>query len=537
MSIEFRQRTPGEYLKIASKRKWLIILPAIAIAASIAWVVYRLPDVYLSSTLIVVKPSTLPTNVVPTVSEDNLTRQLTSIAQVVTSRSSLEPLVAKYDLYLEERQRGEPMENLIDLMRKNITVEVNTSREITNGFNISYRGRDPRATQAVTADLASKYIDEQTKSTISAGSSAKQFMEQQARQVKEELDAIDRQRLDFMQKNRGNLPQEEVSLLAQMGGLREQQKALIAEVGRLQDRRSGLNSQVSIVKKQSENTRADVAENTTDPKTTLAWGGLVQRKAALESELQRLLTELRARHPDVQAKQVELDSVKKEMDATIAEWKQRIKEKEEKLAKRPDLLAADLEAQEKLVEGEIRREQDMLGANEKQISEIMGRLNNVPGASVELGALDREYQFKKANYDQLLAQQNKISLGADAASQQQGEGIQVIDPANLPSLAVAPKRWTLTGMGLALGLGLGLFLAGLFEVPKLFTIQTSDDAAHYTGLPVLIAVPDLLSPQEVVARPLRRRRLLALAVVVTVISIPALALALQATHLFERLVA
>ena len=33
MSIEFRQQTPGEYAKIAWKRKWLIILPAIAIAA------------------------------------------------------------------------------------------------------------------------------------------------------------------------------------------------------------------------------------------------------------------------------------------------------------------------------------------------------------------------------------------------------------------------------------------------------------------------------------------------------------------------
>jgi polysaccharide chain length determinant protein (PEP-CTERM system associated) len=537
MSVEFRQRTPSEYAKIASKRKWLIILPAIAIAVSVAWVVYRLPDLYLSTTLIVVKPSTLPTGVVPTVSDDNLTRQLTSIAQVVTSRSSLEPLVVKYDLYRDERQRGEPMENMIDLMRKNITVEVNTSREITNGFNIGYRGRDPRTTQAVTADLASKYINEQTKSTISAGSSAKQFMEQQAKQAKDELDAIDKQRLDFMQENHGNLPQEEVSLLGQLGGLREQQKALIAEVGRLQDRRSGLNSQLSIVKKQSENTRADVAENTTDPKTTLAWGGLVQRKAALESELQRMLTELRAKHPDVQAKQIELDSVKKEMDSMILDWKQRIKEKEDKLAKRPDLLAADLEAQTKLVDGEIKREQDMLAGNEKQISELMARLNNVPGASVRLGALDREYQFKKANYDQLLAQQNKISLSTDAVNQQQGEGIQVIDPANLPSLPVAPKRWMLTGMGLALGLGLGLLLAGVFEVPKLFTIQTSDDAAHYSGLPVLVAVPELLSPQEVNALPLRRKMLLAVGIAATIISIPALALALKATHLFEHFVA
>src|SRR5256712_13616617 len=99
MSVDFRQRSPGEYVKIAWKRKWLIILPAIAVATAIAWVAYRLPDVYESSTLIVVKPSPLPAGVEPQLSEDNLTRQLNSIAQVVHSRSSLEPLVPKYDLY------------------------------------------------------------------------------------------------------------------------------------------------------------------------------------------------------------------------------------------------------------------------------------------------------------------------------------------------------------------------------------------------------------------------------------------------------
>ena len=93
MSVEFRQRRPGEYAKIAWKRKWLIILPAIAIATAVSWVVFQLPDLYESSTLIVVKPSTLPNSVVPTITEDSLTRQINSIAQVVTSRSSLEPLI------------------------------------------------------------------------------------------------------------------------------------------------------------------------------------------------------------------------------------------------------------------------------------------------------------------------------------------------------------------------------------------------------------------------------------------------------------
>jgi protein tyrosine kinase modulator len=535
MSVEFRQRTPGEYAKIAWKRKWMIILPAIAIAVSVAWVVWQLPDLYESSTLIVVKPSTLPNSVVPTITEDSLTRQINSIAQVVTSRSSLEPLIEKYELYKAERLRGEPMEVLVDYMRANIKVEVNTSRnDITNGFNITYRGRNAKTTQAVTAELASKYIDEQTKNTINSTSSAKQFIDQQVNQTKEELDAVDKQRLDFMQQNVGNLPSEAASLVGQLSGLREQQKAYISEVGRLQDRRSALTSQLAIVKKSSDQMKDDIAENTTDPKTTLAWSQLVSRKADLESQLTRMLTELRPKHPDVLAKQAEVDSVKEAMDQMITEWKQRIKEKQDKLRDRPDLTVANLEAELGMIDGEVKREQSLLGDIDSQVNQVMDRINHVPGAEVTLGALDRDYQTKKAQYDALLMQQQKIGLGADAASQQQGEGIQVVDPANLPARPVAPKRLMLMGAGLGAGLAFGLLLVGLFEVPRLLTVQTSEDAAHYTGLPVLVAVPELLTAQEAQVIPRRRRLILAAAVAAMVLAIPALALILKLTQVFER---
>ena len=535
MSVEFRQRRPGEYAKIVWKRKWLIILPAIAIATAVSWVVWQLPDLYESSTLVVVKPSTLPNSVVPTITEDSLTRQINSIAQVVTSRSSLEPLITKYELYKTERQRGEPMEMLIDYMRMSIKVEVNTSRnDITNGFNITYRGRNAKTTQAVTAELASKYINEQTKSTINSTTSAKQFIDQQVNQTKEELDAVDRQRLDFMQQNVGNLPSEAASLVGQLSGLREQQKAYISEVGRYQDRRSALSSQLALVKKTSEQMKEDIAENTTDPKTTLAWAQLVSQKADLESQLTRLLTELRPKHPDVLAKQAEVDSVKQAMDQMIAEWKQRIKEKEDKLRDRPDLTVGNLESELGLVDGEIKRGQSVLSDLDKQIGQVMERINNVPGAEVTLGALDRDYQTKKAQYDALLIQAQKIGLGADAATQQQGEGIQVVDPANLPARPVAPKRLLLMSAGLGLGIVVGLLLAGLFEVPRLLTIQTSEDAAYYTSLPVLMTVPELLTPQEARSIPRRRKLLLATAVAAMFLAIPALALILKLTQVFER---
>jgi hypothetical protein len=148
--------------------------------------------------------------------------------------------------------------------------------------------------------------------------------------------------------------------------------------------------------------------------------------------------------------------------------------------------------------------------------------------------LDRDYQTKKAQYDALLMQAQKIGLSADATSQQQGEGIQVVDPANLPARPVAPKRLVLMGAGLAVGLAFGLLLAGLFEVPRLLTIQTSEDAAHYTSLPVLMSVPELMTPEEARSVPRRRKLLLATAVAAMFLAIPALALILKLTQVFER---
>src|SRR5438552_15143222 len=283
MSVEFRPRKLGEYVNIARKRKWLVLLPTIAIGLAIAYVVFRLPDIYEPVTLIVVKPSTLPTAVVPTITEETLTRELTSISQVITSRSSLQPLMEKYDLYKEERLRDEPMELLIDGMRKQIKVEVNTSRnDITNGFNITYRGRDPKTTQAVAAELASKYVDEQTTGTVNAGTSAKQFIEEQVRQAKEELDTIDTQRLTYLQQNMNNLPSQSQALVGRLTGLHEEQKALIAEQGRSRDLGAAYRSQLADITKSYDQEIAISAENTTDPKTTQAWAELVRRRSELE---------------------------------------------------------------------------------------------------------------------------------------------------------------------------------------------------------------------------------------------------------------
>ena len=536
MSVDFRQRKLSEYLKILRRRKWMLILPIIAITTAVAYVVYRLPDVYESETLIVVRPSNLPTSVVTGVSEDTMTRQLTAINQVVASRSSLEPLVNKYDLYRVERGRGEAMEGVINTMRDNIRVAVNTSRnDITNGFNIAYRYRDPRIAQAITAELASKYINVQTAEDVNRNTAAKKFIDDQVAQAKDALEAIDKQRGDFMSGKVGQLPSEAPSLLNQLAGLREEQKALMTEVGRLQDRRAASVNQLAVFQQQKESDIVDVAENLTDPKTTPAWSLLVSRKAQLDGELTRLKQEYKEKHPDVIAKQEEVKQVQDQMDLMIADWKDKIKTKETRLKGKPSTQLNAVQNEIKLIDGEIKRQQGLLAQNETNIASLVTRINNVPGVEVQLSAIDRDYQTKKAALDQLLLQQQKITLNKEAATQQQGEGIEVVDPANLPSKPVAPKRLMLSSLGLGIGLAFGLLLIAVFEGPRLLTIQNADDARHYTGLPVLLSVPELLTPQEARAVPRRRRLILAAGVVATLVSIPMLALALKLTHIFDYL--
>lgn len=536
MSVEFRPRKLGEYANIARKRKWLILLPTVAIGLAIAYAVYRLPDVYESVTLIVVKPSTLPNSVVPTVTEETLTRELTSISQVVTSRSSLQPLMEKYDLYHEERLRGEPMELLIDQMRKQIKVEVNTSRnDITNGFNITYRGRDPKSTQIVAAELASKYIDEQTKGTINAGTSAKQFIEEQVRTAKEELDTIDNQRLAYLQQNMNNLPSQSQALVGRLTGLHEEQKALIADQGRQRDLGAAYRSQLADITKSYEQEIVLAAENTTDPKTTQAWAELVRRRSELEAAQQSLLTQYKPKHPDVVANQLQIDSVRRGQAEMISDWKTRIEERKQKLTKLSDPRLLSLKTQIAMVDSDMDRTQKLLSETNAQIADLTARINAIPNAEVGLEAIDREYQTKKLNYDNLLTQQQKIVVGADAAKDFQGGGIQVVDPANLPERPVAPKRFALTAAGFGVGMALGLLLAIAVELRKLFTIQTTEDAKHYTGLPVLASIPELLTPAEARAIPRRHQLAMAAGVAAAFVTIPALVFVLRATHVLEKL--
>jgi polysaccharide chain length determinant protein (PEP-CTERM system associated) len=537
MSVEFRQRTPGEYAAILWRRKWMIALPAAAIGLAVAWAVWKLPNVYESTTLLTVQPASISPSVVPQLSNDDLTVRINTIGQEVTSRSFLEPLIVKYNLYARERAGGGEMAELVERMKtRDINVQINASRnEVTNGFFLTFRGPDPKTTQAVASELASKYTKEQTQASSNDATATREFFERRLQEAKQQLDEIDRRRLQFMSQNLGHLPSSADTLGVQLTGLREQQRAHMLELGRLRSQKQLLQTQSGDLEKQREQEIANIVQTVGDPKQTLAWAELTKTKAQLESTESALLKQYRDKHPDVIAVRSQINSVQRQMDDTVRETQERVAERKKMLESQIDPRINSVKYNVKIVDDEIDRQTRQLASAEGQLNAIDRRISQVPGAEVGLESINREYQTAKEIYEGVLKQSEQAKLGSQIILNAQGESIRVIDSANLPERPVAPQRplWML--LGLFAGLGVGLALAAAFEVPKLLTIQTREDAEHYTGLPVLVSLPEMRTAREERRLKMRRAAFALAGIAVAVFTVPALAFVLTRLRLIEMI--
>jgi polysaccharide chain length determinant protein (PEP-CTERM system associated) len=537
MSAEFRQRKPAEYAHMLWRRKWMIVLPAVAVAVAVAWVVWRLPNTYESETLLTVRPASISTSAVPQLSDNDLTFRINNISQEVTSRTSLEPLIEKYNLYAAERRRGEPMDVLVERMRtRDVDVNLNTNRnDVINGFYLSFRGPDPRVTQAVTAELASKYVNAQNKEQREETNLTREFFDQKLRESEEKLKELDARRLQVMRANIGWLPSEYQALIAQLAGLRDQQKTLTAEIGRMVDQRSANARFVADLDKARGQEIIEVARKVEDPKSTLAYAELVKRQAQLRSERETLKNTYTDKHPDVIAVNNQLKVIQQQMDDMVEEGKRKVEEMRKQLEEKVDPRYNSYVSDITRLDNEIKRQRTSLAQTESGIADLERRLNQVPGAEVGLEAINRDYAAAKVVHEKLLEQQKSAEIKADVVSNAQGETIAVIDPASLPERPVAPKRPLLMLLGLFAGLGVGFALAAAFEAPRLLTVQTMADAEHYTGLPVLAALPSLRTAREERNLRLRRAAFAFAGLAVTVASVPALAFVLKVTRVFELL--
>ncbi len=148
-----------------------------------------------------------------------------------------------------------------------------------------------------------------------------------------------------------------------------------------------------------------------------------------------------------------------------------------------------------------------LAARRAQIQSDMARFTAKqeaePGVVAEQTRLNRDYDVLKQQYDKLLGDREDVRLRSDVATKTDALTFRVIDPPYLPRVPVAPKRPLLLALVLVAGIAAGIgaaFAKGQLKT----TYATAERLAKASGLPVLGAVSEVLTPAHMVER---RRRL------------------------------
>lgn len=553
MSVEFRKRSPGEYVQMFQRRKWQIILPTLAVFLAVAWVVQGLPNFYESTTFLTLKPPTISEKVSPSLASEDLSQRLESINQTVLSRSSLEPMITKYNLFQTERASGMPIEIVVEKMRKNITVETEKSTDEerkTFGFHLTYLDRSPELAQKIAAELAGRYVNLQKTESTQSAETTRKFIDAQLENARNNLSVLENQRLHIMQQNVETLPESAQGLIAQLEGLRKREETiskdketLITERGRLNDSIRALNSQARLIENFGEKETQDAATQASRIEDTPAYAQLIQKRTELSSKLENLKKQYREKHPDIIQTQTDIKIVNGELEKLRQNTNQRIKQATQSSSRKAQMQKENLDIERQKAESQIgqidqqlQMKDEEMRQNSVQIAGLESKINTIPNVKVALEGVTNQYESAKKNYDEIVTKYNEAQQQVQRESNAQGETISVVDAANLPQSPVSAKKKPLImALGAGLGLALGLFLAAVFELPRWLKIQNVEDTKYYTGLPVLASVPPLLTEREVSwQKGLSRLKVLA-GIIITLVSIPLLIMVLQMSHILEKL--
>jgi uncharacterized protein involved in exopolysaccharide biosynthesis len=228
--------TLDEYLEILRRRMWYIIIPFLLILTGASIYAITAPKQYKASTLVLVSPQSVPEDFVRATVTSKIEERLQSISQEVTSRTRLETIIAEFGLY-EKKHKNLPKEEMVELMRKNIKVELPNRKDEKGGFfSISFINDNPKVAAAVTNRLSSLFIEENLKIREKQASGTTEFLINELAAAKAKLDQMETSVTNYKRHFMGGLPEQRDTNLKILEQMQMQNQRISESLRAAQDR-------------------------------------------------------------------------------------------------------------------------------------------------------------------------------------------------------------------------------------------------------------------------------------------------------------
>jgi len=487
--IENRELTMDDYLAMLRRRLKVILIPTL-LAPLVGFAVsYAFSPKYTSTSLVLVAEQKVPEGYVKPAITADLGQRVATLEQRALGADRLRSLINRLQLANGPRS----VDAVIDAIRTNIDVAPVNSAFIPTpgkkkgqqgqsdlpGFNVSYTASNPREAQEVCAGVTDIMLQENLKDRAQVAQGTTEFLVRQVEEAKGTLDALDSQMATFKQKYVGQLPGDEDSNLKILMGMNSQLDANTQTLSRAQQDKayteSLLSQQLSAWKS---------SQTATNPQN------LEQQLATLQSQLITLQGRYTEDYPDVvKAKKdiAELQKKLKEINSAAADAPAATSTPDQaSLSEPPEIQQLRLQIhQYQQVITQAGRDQQRL---QEQIKIYQGRVALSPAVEEQYRKLTRDYDTAQKFYDDKSKQEKDSETQTAMEREQQGEQMQLQNPADLPDSPTFPNRLLFAGGGVAGGLAIGLGLAIWLEMRDQ-SVRTERDVLAVLELPVLSQVP------------------------------------------------
>jgi polysaccharide chain length determinant protein (PEP-CTERM system associated) len=472
--------TRADVKRIFRRNWWIAVSGTILFGALGLIATFVLPKRFTSSTVVLVEQPTVPTDIVKPIVTDDLNHRLASMKEQILSRSRLQPIIEKFNLYPEQRPKAH-MEDLVEELKKSIEVELlqpmpgSVNRQ-PPGFHVSVNFDNPQLAQEICTEVSSMFFEQNLKRREKQSEDTTQFLTQQLDEARAKLDEQDRKLAEFKRRNLGILPEEQQTNLSLLTGMNSQLEATTQTLARMQQDKVSTETMLNL---QEANWKA-TQSGSQNPETE------EQKLEELQDQLNTLLARYTPEHPDVIKMKTQIDDLKRKMD------------EDPSTKKRASPTQAALHEPIQLQQLRVKVKQDEMSITEltkrqsqiqEQIRLIQGRLQASPMVEQQFKELTRNYQTASELYNSLLKNRDNAGMATALEHQQESETFKVLDAPSLPLTPSFPKKSIFVGGGSGAGLVLALGFMYLLAVNDK-SMYTERDVETCLKLPVLTVVPN-----------------------------------------------
>ena len=445
-------QAPGIFASLPSvlwQRRWLLIVPAVLIAAAAIVAAFLLPRSYQARATLLVESKNLPDAAAG--QGDPIDRRIAGIRQQILSRPNLVELIQANDLY-NVSSRAQPLSSLVDKMRaatdiSAVNADIQSAPTGNSGsiaFQLTFNYPQPGPAQIVAQAFVDKLVKLDASQTQGDAQANVNYLQDQQTDLQKQVSQIEGQMRQVAGANGAALSSAGAVMMSGGGGI-----DYAGQIAGLQRENAQLAGQVT--------TATD-----RDPNVVSAEAALTAAEATYSDN-----------HPDVQIARKRLEIARANAKGLSS---RNISTAVHQQIAANNAAIADLNRQR--------------GAEQGRIATMAAAQARGPEAQQLVQQLNSRADMLRGN----LARVTTSLLNARSVSKltdtQGGERLTLIEPPVTPDHPTSPNRPMLIIGGIVAGIGVGLALVLLVELIQR-PIRSAAQLAGLLGQPPLAVVPVL----------------------------------------------